>query len=131
MREQIIQALGLPAEATDEEILAAVAGLSERLKQLEASAAEAEQARLAAAVENDLKEHAAKIENRDAVKAALLSNRAGTLAVLAAVKVPAPAAKAPPAAMALNTGREGGPDEGAKKLTGLDRTIAAFNAAKA
>ena len=79
MREQLIQALGLPAEATDEQILAAVGDMQQRLKDVE-------QAQLETQVENDLKEHEGRIIDRKAMKDALLKDRAGTLAILKAVK---------------------------------------------
>jgi phage I-like protein len=81
MREQLIQALGLPPEATDEDVLKAVVGLQQRLNEIEQAQAEA-------LVENDLKELGDRVVNRDVVKQALLKDRAGTLAVLNAIKKP-------------------------------------------
>lgn len=87
MREQLIQALGLPPEATDEDVVAAVAGMKTKLDEMDKQT-------LAAQVENDLKTYGPRVQNREALRAALLKDRPGTLAVLQMTKEAAPAAKA-------------------------------------
>lgn len=91
MREQLIQALGLPPEATDEDIVSAVGGLNQRLKDIENAQQEA-------VVEDDLKKLGDKVCNREVVKAALLKNRQGTLELIGAIKAPAVSA-----AVVMNT----------------------------
>jgi phage I-like protein len=122
MREQLIQALGLSAEATDEQIVAAVGDMQKRLKDVEQAQAEAQ-------VENDLKELGDRVENREAVKTALLKDRAGTLLVLNAMKKPqpatAPAKGKEPVALNSAAAKVPGDDE-TKKKTGIARAAAAF-----
>lgn len=99
MRDKLIAVLGLPAEAADEQIIAAIEDMAKRLS-------DAEQAQLDAQVEADLDEHAPIIANRVAVKAALIKDRPGTLAVLNAISKSAPpTAKNMPATSATSAAK--------------------------
>ena len=113
-KAQLLALLGLGADATDEQIAAAVAAKKETLANCAATAAERDQlknraetaeatlaqhaqAALAAQVEADLDTHKDVIANRDEVKAQLLANREGTLKILLAMRKPA--AATPPDAL--------------------------------
>lgn len=117
-KAQLLALLGLPAEASDEQITAAVESktkterdaaadretLQNRATAAEAKASELEtwkQGRLRAdleiQVETDLETHKDVVENRDEVKAQLLVNRDGTLKVLTALRKPAAGNPPPPA----------------------------------
>jgi phage I-like protein len=117
-KAELLAMLGLPAEATDEQI---AAGCAARKTEMENRAAEREQlqnraeaaeakaneldtwktgrlrADLEVQVEQDLETHKDVIANRDEVKAQLLANRDGTLKVLVSLRKPAPAQEPPPA----------------------------------
>lgn len=90
--------LGLPADATEDQIYAAVEALKapaaelpeikNRLKDATTELATLRDAQ----IEADLEAHAAHITNREAVKAVLVANRAAGLAMLAGLKLAAPAA---------------------------------------
>lgn len=109
-KAELLAMLGLPAEATDEQIAAAKAArqseienackasdtMKNRAEAAEAKVKDFEQKALETQVEKDLDTHAPVIGNRADVKAQLLANREGTLKVLTAIK-PAPAAEAPAA----------------------------------
>ena len=112
-KAMLLAMLGLNADATDEQISAAVAEkkselanraavvaerdqLKNRAETAEATLAEHARAALAAQVEADLETHKDVIANRDEVKAQLLANREGTLKILAAMRKPV-AADAPDA----------------------------------
>jgi len=112
MREMLIQALGLPPEATDDDVVKAVGDMKAKLDEMT-------KAEMEAAVENDLREHADRIENREAVKQALMTDRPGTLKVLNALRKPAPAA-------ALNRGGARTPQE--KAVVGTSAQMAAVQA---
>jgi phage I-like protein len=105
MREQLIKALGLPPEATDEQIVQAVSGMQERLSKIE-------QDQLEAQVENDLKQFGDRVADPAAIKEALLKNRAGTLAVLKAMKPPE-------AARAMNADNTRTPEQALNQDGGL------------
>lgn len=85
MKEKLIELLGLPADATDEDILAAVEAvkgtaaeaepMANRLRKMEAEMVESDLVRFANRFSPDKKE---------VVRAQLLANRAGTLALLEA-----------------------------------------------
>lgn len=79
--KQLIQALGLPPEATEDDILKAIGDIQQRLAQLEAEKAEAQ-------AEEDLKALGDRVENRAALKEALLRDREGTLKIINALKAP-------------------------------------------
>lgn len=108
-KQELLALLGLPAEASDEEIQTACAAKKQEMEQAaaekaeltaqnaelanRAAAAQAELARrdkaaLEAAVEVDLEQFKPVIQNRDEVKAQLLADRPGTLKVLMALKAP-------------------------------------------
>lgn len=86
MKDQIIAALGLAPEATDEEILSAVQALMERNAELEAAALN-EEAEAAAEENKEI------IANRDAFKKLYAANRTAAKELLATLKAPAPAQK--------------------------------------
>jgi phage I-like protein len=107
-KKMLCDLLGLPADATDQQIQNACTELQAKIKnrveaetQLTALTTERdgllakvsafETAELNRQVDADLETYKDRITNRDDVKAALLANREGTLKVLAALKV-APAA---------------------------------------
>jgi hypothetical protein len=148
MREKLIAALGLDAEATDEQILEAVAAMKNSEAEDEKKAKELENAETEAAKKDeeieDLKnrlatankaaieakadaviaEHADKIENREDTRAALLANFDATVKLLNAIKAPA---------ATLPNRADGKLPEGEEKkptLTGIERTQAAFAAGK-
>lgn len=116
-KSELLALLGLPADATDEQIAAAKAvkagelenackdrdAMKNRAETAETKVKAFEQERLEAEVEKDLDEHQAVIANRAEVKAQLLTNREGTLKTLRAIKPPA----APEAPKALRN-RDGG-----------------------
>jgi hypothetical protein len=102
-KAELLAMLGLPAEATDEQITAAYAehkqklansaalagerdALLNRAQAAEAEVAKRDQQILSAQVEIDLEQFKDRIANRDQVKAQLLANRAGTLVILQALK---------------------------------------------
>lgn len=104
-KTELLALLGLPAEATDEQIAAGcsakktelenacamqeqAAQLENRAKAAEAKVAEHDRLALEAQVEADLEQHKAVIVNRDEVRKQLLANRVGTLSLLAAMKRP-------------------------------------------
>ncbi len=148
MREKLIEALGLDAEATDEQILEAVTAMknskandekkdaeiaaakteAEEMKNravaAEAKIAAADKAALEAKVEAALVEHADKIANREDTRAAMLANFDATVKLLKAIK--APAATLP------NRANGKLPEVEDKKpvLTGIARAAAAFAAGK-
>ena len=108
-KAKLLAMLGLPAEATDEQISAACAGkktemenacsekdaLKNRAEAAEAQVQAFKRKELEAQVDADLTEFADRIANRDEVKAQLLANREGTRKILTALKpMPAPAAPA-------------------------------------
>lgn len=101
MNEKLIQALGLPPEATEDDVLSAVGDIQKRLSELENARAEAQ-------VEDDLRTLGDRVENRDALKKALLKDREAALSVVNALKMPkavvlnARAVKTPAAAAASN-----------------------------
>jgi phage I-like protein len=79
MKEQLITALGLAPEATDEEILAAVQALVQRVEEADAAALNAE----AEAVADENKD---LIANREAFKQLYVTNRDAAKAFLATLK---------------------------------------------
>ena len=94
-KAELLALLGLPAEATDEQISAACAAKTTKDTEVQnrATAAEGkvvqfETAALVAQVEADLATHGAKIANRDQWKAALMANRAETIKLLEALPEP-------------------------------------------
>ena len=89
MKEQLIAALGLAPEATDEEVVSAVAALRQRCDEQEAAALNAEAEQVA-------EENKDRICNKEAFKALYVRNKEDAMAFLACVaapKAPAPAAK--------------------------------------
>jgi len=109
-KSELLAMLGLPADATDEQITAAKAAktgelenacrerdaMKNRAATAEGKIKEFETKALEAQVEKDLDEHKDVISNRDEVKGQLMTNRDGTLKTLRALKrpvaAPAPAA---------------------------------------
>ena len=94
-KAELLALLGLPAEATDEQISAACAAkktkdteVQNRATAAESKVAQFETAALVAQVEADLATHGAKIANRDQWKAALMANRAETIKLLEALPEP-------------------------------------------
>jgi hypothetical protein len=91
--------LGLPADATEDQIIAAVEALKAPAAELpeiknRLKAATTELATLRdAQIEGDLEAHKDVITNRDAVKAVLVANRAAGLAMLQGLKLATPAAQ--------------------------------------
>ncbi len=83
--DKIAQALGLPADATEADITAAIGALNQRLTELENATLKSEAEQVANA-------HAGQIANREAFIAGYVKNKAATLELLAALK---PAAAAP------------------------------------
>lgn len=79
MKEQLITALGLAPEATDEEILAAVQALVQRVEEADAAALNAE----AEAIADENKD---LIANREAFKQLYVTNRDAAKALLATLK---------------------------------------------
>ena len=98
MREQMIQALGLPPETTDEQLVAAVGDMKKRLDEINAREQEAQ-------VENDLKTYGDRVQDPKVLKDALAKNRDAILPVLKVLKPAAPA-------QALNTAKTKTPAEG-------------------
>lgn len=87
MKEQLIAALGLAPEATDDDIVAAVAALKQRCEEQDAAALNAE-------AEQVVEENKDRIANKAAFKALYVKNREAAKAMLACL---APAAKPAPA----------------------------------
>jgi phage I-like protein len=94
-KAELLALLGLPAEATDEQISAACAAkktkdteVQNRATAAEGKVVQFETAALVAQVETDLATHGAKIANRDQWKAALMANRAETIKLLEALPEP-------------------------------------------
>ena len=83
MKEQLIAALGLAPEATDDDVVAAVAALKQRCDEQEAAALNAEAEQVA-------EENKDRIANKAAFKALYVKNREAAKAMLACL---APAAK--------------------------------------
>lgn len=79
--DKLKELLGLPADASDEQVAEAVGQLLEAKKALEAEKADA-------AAEEFVKANAGKIGNAEAVKAAFKRDPEGTKTLLAALKVP-------------------------------------------
>lgn len=98
MREQMIQALGLPPETTDEQLVAAVGDMKKRLDEINARQQEAQ-------VENDLKTYGDRVQDPKVLKDALAKNRDAILPVLKVLKPAAPA-------QALNANRTKTPEVG-------------------
>jgi phage I-like protein len=110
-KSELLAMLGLPADATDEQITAAKAAKASELENAfkehaamtnRAIAAEKqvkvfETEKLEAEVEKDLDAHQTVIANRAEVKAQLMINREGTLKTLRALKKPEAPAEAPKA----------------------------------
>ena len=108
-KTELLAMLGLPADATDEQIAAAKAAKASELENAcrdrDAMKNRAETAEdkvkafelktLETEVEKDLDEHQAVIANRGEVKAQLMTNREGTLKTLRALKKPEAPAEAP------------------------------------
>ena len=105
-KAELLAMLGLNADATDEQISAAVAAkkakdaetstveadrdaMKNRAEAAEAKVVQFERAALESQVEADLTKHAGKIANRDQWKKALIANRAGALELLEALPEPA------------------------------------------
>jgi hypothetical protein len=88
LRTEIIQQLHLPATAGVEEMVAAVRAQTTELETLRNRCQRLHEAQ----VESDLERFADVITNRDVVRAQLLANRDGTLALLNALRQPAPPA---------------------------------------
>ena len=105
-KAELLAMLGLNADATDEQISAAVAAkkakdaetstveadrdaMKNRAEAAEAKVVKFESAALESQVEADLTKHAGKIANRDQWKKALIANRAGALELLEALPEPA------------------------------------------
>ena len=98
-KAELLAMLGLPAEATDEQITAAKADMENKCKEHDAMMNRAvsaetkikdlEKAALTVQVEKDLDEHKDVIENRDEVKAQLMANRDGTLKIIKSMRKPA------------------------------------------
>lgn len=100
-KAELLAMLGLPPDATDEQITAAKAAkkgtdekcatdaeaMKNRATAAEAKVKDFEVKALDTQIEKDLDAHAAVITNRAEVKAQLLTNREGTLKVLKAIKV--------------------------------------------
>ncbi|MEM1057925.1 MAG: phage protease [Verrucomicrobiota bacterium] len=84
-RNELLRLLELPAEAGDEEIAAALAELTERLRQLDSLETETAELR-EDALEADLEEFADVIADPAAVREQLIANRAGTRRLLAALR---------------------------------------------
>lgn len=109
-KAELLALLGLPAEATDEQITAAKAAkacemenackerdaMKNRAETAETKVKDLENAALSAQVEKDLDEYKDVIENRAEVKAQLMANREGTLKLIKSLRKPA-AAVAPAA----------------------------------
>lgn len=83
MKEQLIAALGLAPEATDEEVVSAVAALKQRCDEQEAAALNAEAEQVA-------EENKERICNKEAFKALYVQNRESAKAFLACTKPAAP-----------------------------------------
>ena len=83
MKEQLIAALGLAPEATDDDVVAAVAALKQRYDEQEAAALNAEAEQVA-------EENKERICNKEAFKALYVKNREAAKAMIACL---APAAK--------------------------------------
>ena len=106
-KAMLIQALGLPPEATDEQIQAAQAektaameAMKNRAETAEGQVKEYQKKELEAEVEKDLEAHKGVIKNRAEVKAQLMANREGSLKLLGAI---APASEpAKPASPMMN-----------------------------
>jgi phage I-like protein len=113
-KAELLAMLGLPAEATDEQVSAACAAKKQELANCASVAqdrdqlknrAEASEAKvlvferqaLEAQVETDLETHKDVIANREEVKAQLLANREPALKILAAMRKPEAPKDAPPA----------------------------------
>lgn len=101
-KAELLKFLGLPAEATDEQISAALSqkacdmenackesdAMKNRVTTAETKLADFERAALIALVEKDLDEHKDVIENREEVKAQLLVNREGSIKLLKSLRKP-------------------------------------------
>lgn len=83
MKEQLIAALGLAPEATDEEVVSAVAALRQRCDEQEAAALNAEAEQVA-------EENKDRICNKEAFKALYVRNKEDAMAFLACTKPAAP-----------------------------------------
>lgn len=83
MKEQLIAALGLAPEATDEEVVSAVAALKQRCDEQEAAALNAEAEQVA-------EENKDRICNKEAFKALYVRNKEDAMAFLACTKPAAP-----------------------------------------
>lgn len=83
MKEQLIAALGLAPEATDEEVVSAVAALRQRCDEQEAAALNAEAEQVA-------EENKDRICNKEAFKALYVRNKEDAMAFLACTKPSAP-----------------------------------------
>jgi len=88
LRTEIIQQLHLPATAGVEEMVAALRAQTTELETLRNRCARLTEAQ----AESDLERFADVITNREVVRAQLLANREGTLALLNALRQPAPPA---------------------------------------
>lgn len=86
-KAELIKMLGLAAQATDQDITAALAKASaDAVDPEEVEALRTENRELlAAVVEGDLEAHKGVIKDRETVKKALMANRAGTLQLLASL----------------------------------------------
>ena len=107
-KAELLALLGLPAEATDEQIAAAKAqkacdmenackerdAMKNRAETAEGKIIVFEKAALSAQVEKDLDEHKDVIENREEIKAQLMANRDGSIKILKSLRKPAAAATA-------------------------------------
>ena len=116
--KKIAQALGLEADATEEEILTAAKAAAQAVDELAESRVEAENARAEAFAENAVKAGKVAAESKDAVKAAYRSNpevaeaMLNSLAAPAAPKQPLPdfgKAKQPQALNATKPGADADP----------------------
>jgi len=101
-KTELLAMLGLPADATDDQIAAAKAekacdmenackerdAMKNRAETAEGKVKDFEAKALEAQVEKDLSQHADVIANREEVKGQLLANREGTLKTLRALKKP-------------------------------------------
>jgi hypothetical protein len=99
-KAELLAMLGLPAEATDEDITAAIAAkktelenactdrdaMKNRAESAELKIAQIEAQALETQVNADLDTYKDRIKNREEVKAQLLANRAGTLKLLDAMQ---------------------------------------------
>lgn len=116
--KKIAQALGLEADATEEEILTAAKAASQAVDELAESRVEAENARAEAFAENAVKAGKIAANSKDAVKEAFLKSpevaeaMLNSLAAVAAPKAPLPdfgKAKQPQALNAAKPGADADP----------------------